>query len=438
MTISGARHLAARNFLISLAALAFSAFAAPAIGAEYHVAPGGSAQATGSAQDPFASAGEALASGKLRGGDRLIFHGGEYGAMRIRGARFSKPVILAAAPGEKAHFEMIEVGDSSNLVLEGFQVWPGGQGGKRPPFVVRVLANAPDITLRRLDVRSNPDATSYRNWPKARWLALRLDGIFAEGPRNIIEDSTVIGAYRGLIISGEGSKLLRNRVYGFAGDAMRALGDNSLVSGNQVRDCVKVDNNHDDGFQTFSRGAGGKANTGTVRHLTIENNMIREWVGPRTALSCKMQGIFMGGFLEDLTVRNNVIMVSSYNGITGFGITRGRIVNNTVINSLGPSREQPWISVRGHRKRGSTQVIVANNAAPRFNGTMPSDLRAFGNLLIPYPAQQLRAPYAGDFRPRPGSALIDAGRPEFAPRTDIEGTPRPLGRAPDTGAYEVR
>ena len=416
----------------------FLASSLAAAGAEFHVAPDGSAQARGSQGDPFPSAEAALASGQLRGGDRLIFHGGEYGALRIRGARFQKPLTLAAAKGEKVHFEMIEVGNSRNLILEGFQVWPTKPGAQELPYVVRVLKNAPDITLRRLDVRSSPDATGYRDWPKARWLALRVDGIFAEGPRNIVEDSIVIGAYRGLIISGQGAKLLRNRVYGFAGDAMRALGDNSLVSGNRVRDCVKIDNNHDDGFQTFSRGPDGKANTGVVRRLRVENNIIREWVGPRTPLSCKMQGIFMGGLLEDLTVMNNVIMVSSYNGITGFGITRGRIVNNTVINSLGPSREQPWIAVRGHKLGGSSQVIIANNAATRFQGNMPADLRGFGNILLPYPARELRAPFAGDFRPRPGSALIDAGRPEFAPRTDIEGTRRPLGRAPDAGAYEVR
>jgi len=43
-----------------------------------------------------------------------------------------------------------------------------------------------------------------------------------------------------------------------------------------------------------------------------------------------------------------------------------------------------------------------------------------------------------DFRLRPRSPAMDAGAPERAPATDLEGTSRPQGRRIDIGAYEWR
>jgi hypothetical protein len=43
-----------------------------------------------------------------------------------------------------------------------------------------------------------------------------------------------------------------------------------------------------------------------------------------------------------------------------------------------------------------------------------------------------------DLRLRPGSPAIDAASTKDAPETDIDGTPRPSGRAADMGAYEYR
>jgi hypothetical protein len=44
----------------------------------------------------------------------------------------------------------------------------------------------------------------------------------------------------------------------------------------------------------------------------------------------------------------------------------------------------------------------------------------------------------GDFRLLPGSPAIDKGAVEYAPRTDLDGAPRPDARSSDLGAYEHR
>jgi len=50
---------------------------------------------------------------------------------------------------------------------------------------------------------------------------------------------------------------------------------------------------------------------------------------------------------------------------------------------------------------------------------------------------KLVAPERGDFRPLPGSPVVDAGIPLKEVTSDRDGKPRPLGSAPDLGAYEV-
>ncbi len=192
---------------------------------------------------------------------------------------------------------------------------------------------------------------------------------------------------------------------------------------------------------TWSLGANGKVGAGTINGLVIENNLIEEWTGRKNhPFICELQGIFLGGYLNDLVIQNNVVSVSAFHGITAYGVTRGKIVNNTLVNSRGPSKTQPWIGLWGHVDRGSTQVTVANNIAPVFKvTTLPSyNLRQFRNVVVTNPEQQLRAPFKGDYRPANGSALIDGADAQYAPARDIDGTTRTLGSSADIGAYEVQ
>ncbi len=69
-----------------------------------------------------------------------------------------------------------------------------------------------------------------------------------------------------------------------------------------------------------------------------------------------------------------------------------------------------------------------------LNSGAPDDIVTTANPLI---AANLFAAQ-GDFRLKPGSAPIDAGRADGSPPIDLTGFARPFGAAPDIGAYEWR
>ncbi len=430
----------ARAVMAALAFVLLVSGTTIAFGATYYVSPSATAAGDGSAQSHWKSINAAFQSGKIKGGDEILLSDGEYGFLQISNRKFSAPLTIAAAPDASAHFERINITASRNITLRGLQVWPSNPTNELL-VLVRTSTNSPDIVLDRLDVRSKKDLRNYQNWSKRDWFKVKVNGILAQGARNVISNSTISGTYHAMMIEGKNASMLYNQVIGFSGDASRALGDNSLVRGNRIRDCVHIDGNHADGFQTWSRGPNGKPNKGTVRGLTIQDNLIEEWTGAATnPLICNMQGIFLGGYLDDLTIENNVISVSAYHGIAAYGVTRGRIVNNTVVNSRGPSAKQPWIGVFGDKERGSRQVVVANNVAPvyKVNSNPKQNSPQLRNIVLRYPSQQLRDVFNSDYRPKPGSMLINAGNAQLAPATDIDGASRRADGLPDIGAYEAQ
>lgn len=411
---------------------------APTVSAEtYFVNPSAQSSGSGSEAAPWSSVNLAVKSKVLKGGDTVLLAPGEYGDLTIVGARFDGPIFLRSDFGAEAHFTSITVENSRNIHFSHLKIWPARPKEGDPSLVV-VNKDSPDIEFVQIDLRSTQDAADYRRWNAETWLHNQASGFLMLGPRNTVRNSKVTGIRFGIAITGDGSQIIGNRIDGFSGDALRVLGDNSKLAGNVVENCVKVDSNHDDGIQSWSTGPDGKPDGGTVKNLLIENNVINEWTGTRNhPLICSLQGIFLTQKLDGLIVRNNAVSVSAYHGISVGGASRTQVVNNTLVNSQGPNAESPWLGV--FLSNANDGVLIANNIAPNFNVEGNVDYRSpdLRNLTIVRPAQELRSPLGGDLRPAQGSQLINAGNAAFAPRTDLDGTPRNLGAAPDIGAYEV-
>ena len=228
-----------------------------------------------------------------------------------------------------------------------------------------------------------------------------------------------------------------NVVENFAGDGMRGLGDRSTFRNNTIKNAYAVNGNHDDGFQSWSRGPGG-VGTGVVTGNTVSGNTFISYTDPDQPFKGKLQGIgmFDGGF-DDWVIENNVVITDAYHGISLYSVTDSRIVNNTVIDRDEDFGNSPWLSVRNDDSANNTirnnllqKLVIENDAANTADHNLV--IRSLGDLAALFADME-----AFDLRLVEGAAAIDAGSALLAPGADRLGTARPQGGGVDIGAFEL-
>lgn len=146
-------------------------------------------------------------------------------------------------------------------------------------------------------------------------------------------------------------------------------------------------------------------------NITIRNNIFVP--RDRTAM-----GLWRSKPLTNLKIYNNICLGSMYIGNKG----TGWIIKNNVIGGIG-GVIQPDAQV-------SHNVYTELGGAQKGNEKMRE-----GEKVIDSLRELFADPDNNDFRPKPGSPLIDAGCDAGVDR-DFVGTKRPQGRAVDIGAYE--
>lgn len=392
----------------------------------------------GSRGHPWPTITEALADAQDNGGDTVNLLSGHYGHVMVSNRSFRSPVTIQPAPGADAHFETLDITNSENIVFRGLKIWPIGPPPQNQPLI-RTTTSAKNITFLELELRGHETARNYMRWSKDTWLKYSISGIVALGPNTTIQRNIFWGLSYPITTMGAGANVISNTIKGFSGDGMRGLGDNSTFAGNRLQDCVKTDANHDDGFQSWSLPPG----QGVITGLTVERNMILEWTGRKShPLRCTLQGIgLFDGTYKDLIIRNNVVAVSAYHGISVYGGNNVNITHNTVVSTFGDSTGSPWIMVSPHKNgTPSRRVVLANNLAMSYN-LLPPFKSQFNpilnaNMLIRHPFGIFKDPKRMDFRLKSTSSAKGAGRTELSTPLDITGRQRPLNQQPDVGAYQ--
>ncbi len=403
----------------------------PALARDHYVAPLDQAvvaDADGTAKAPWRSFDESIARGGISGGDRIILLPGYHGPLIVRGLNFSKPVEIRAYTQGTARVRMIKISKSKNLTVAGLSVWHS-KGDEAAPRLVETGPASSNITFTGLDVRGHAYPDEFQNWSKAEWLRLiKSSGFRLAGPQNTVADSSVRATTMAITTLGKDARVINNRIQGFRADAMRGLGSGSVFRGNVISDCVKVDGNHDDGFQSWSL-KDGQGNPIPVVGMLIEDNVIVEWAGRENhPLRCTLQGISVfDGLQKNLTVRNNLVSVSAYHGISVYGGDGITVANNTVVNALGHAGERPWIGFFEikNTKTPASNVKLINNIAPRFvNRTRNKRLvRAGGNIEMHSPLRGFVDVVGGDFRFLAGGSLDKQPKLGFQNPGDIAPLP---------------
>ena len=364
---------------------------------------------------------------------------GYHGPISVRGMQFSTPIVIAPLSGHVAHVDSIIVRNSTNVVVKGLKVWAtsanAGTGA-----LIRSYGDTSDLAFTDLDVRGVASSANYMQWTQTDWQTYKRDAFLIDGDRITVARSRVTGIFHGIKSLASNVLIEENIVDGFAGDGMRANGDNSIVRKNKVQNCFSVSANHMDGFQSFSTGPNGPG-SGTVRNLTIEGNKIFEWTSTvSNPLRCKLQGISMfDGIYDGVVVRNNIISSRAYHGITINGAMNTLVANNTVVHADGVAGNWPWIRQSRHKSGTPSQnVIFANNLVngDKVTPDASRNVLSVNNIIVTNSGTEFTSVAQQDFTLKSTAKAANAAQAKYAPPTDIIGTPRPLGKAPDAGAFE--
>ncbi len=392
------------------------------------------------AELPFDGTGELVErnpGAPVQGGDTIWLMTGEYGALTIENFYNDEWITVAALEGETPRFSGVLVRGSAKWRLKGLSV----SAEHAETYEVHTLVDLDshnwrgpvhEVEIAKCHIRSVADTSS---WSAEDWDSLACNGIQVDGWDHLIRDNLLENVNFGISVSADTTLVRGNTIDGFSGDGMRGLGDFGVFEYNTVKNCYDVNENHDDGFQSWSNTDEG-VGTGEVRGVVLRGNLIINYEDPNQPHRGTLQGIgcFDGTFV-DWVVENNVVITDHWHGITLSGARNCKLVNNTVMDLNDEEPGPPWVSIGAH-KDGTPPVdcVVRNNLTTAVN--CHEDVTVDSNILIEDAAALFVDPAHFDLHLLPTAEAVDTGSLDLASSHDKDGIPRPQGAGVDVGAYE--
>lgn len=379
------------------------------------------------------------AGAPVKAGDTLFLRSGYHGHIFIQSAYNSAPITVAAEPGHTPELGSLHIQSGSFWAFQELHISPSFAPDYEPTTLVFVESHGwrgpvSDIQVEGCTLFSVEDTSG---WSQQDWNDLPCSGVRGNGERITVRDTYVKNVNFGISMSGPYALVEGNTVENFAGDGLRGLGDYSVFQYNTVKNCYDVNENHDDGFQSWSVGNDG-VGSGEVVGVELRGNVILNYEDPNQPFRGPLQGIGMfDGMFVDWVVENNLIIVDHYHGISLYGAQNCRVINNTVLDPNAEDPGPPWVQFFEHKNGTPVEnCILRNNLATSLAGSDREGVTADHNILIEDADTLFVDPAQRDFHLLATADAVDTGSAEQAPSQDIEGTPRPQGAAVDVGAYE--
>lgn len=429
----------------------------------------GSMSNAGSATKPWANLASIFTANKtFVAGDTIFLRTGNHGYVTIKGSNTGFVVIIPAA-GHQPVIERIRVGNGVSQTdywkLLNLKIQSESTNLYPIPsyFLVDILQLTSHITVAGCTITSSSNTS---NWTRNDWRFRCNNGIYTRPVLNafhVIEDNLIQNTAFGMQISSSNTIVRRNTVQNFTNDGSRVLASNILFEKNKIFDLIKVmsyTENHDDIFQAYCTDL-PNLGVDTLKNVIIRQNIFVNTTDTTRAFRGSAQGIgCFSGPLVNWTVENNVVMVDHWHGISLYGASNCKVINNTVLDpytytpidpydlnrtDIGPA----WIlidSVSGMNCSGNVvrNNLVSNTITIRYpsQATVSNNMNIgdsfvnFNNYFVNVSNPAL--PGYFDLHLKTNCAAIDAGTTLNAPTVDFENTSRPQGTAHDVGAFEFQ
>ncbi len=307
----------------------------------------------------------------IKGGDTIFLRSGSYGALEIIHYYNSSQITLTAEQGHVPLFRNILVRSSRNWTFIGLSVNPSSFASAGFSNLISLESHGftgqiDTISVNNCSVMSVADS---RAWSRADWNSKAKNGIRVDGTKMKIVGNSFTNVNFGISVGASHSLIERNRVTNFAGDGMRGLGNYTTFQYNTIKNSYDVNDNHDDGFQSWSRGSDGQVGTGSVKGIVLRGNTIINYEDPGQPFRGTLQGIgCFDGMFDDWIVEKNRVQVDHWHGISLYGARNTLIRDNIVTDPNGSAGAgPPWIMLHSHKDGTSprdSQVIC--NVAPKI------------------------------------------------------------------------
>jgi hypothetical protein len=337
----------------------------------------------------------------VKGGDVLVLLSGYHGHINISTFIFYDWLTIKAKENNKPVFSQIKfVGAFKNIYLKDLTIIKDSYEGEGDYWNVDAINHNTNncayfasnsfwgsgsyIKLNGLTIKTSDNTSS---WTAEDWVQKAAGGI---GLRSVtyaeIVNCTIENIRHGFTIEyhSDHTNAVNNTIKGFSGDGSRIISNDVLFAYNTITDCYKVDDNHDDAIQSYSRGEDNSAGTGVISNVVVRGNTIIGSTHPAHPQAGYPQGLgCFDGMFDNWIVENNLIITNHYHGISFYGMLNSSIVNNTVIDQVPDDGISPWIMITGHKNGAQSEnCIVANNIVSSSVSVSGENVEEMNNYIL--------------------------------------------------------
>jgi hypothetical protein len=327
-------------------------------------------------------------------GDVIYLNSGNYGAVSISNRKYAQFLTIKAGSGQTPVLSSLAVNAVSHLVFSGLTVNGNGVRSKSPDGILVNLSSSNNVVFENNIVESTSGAFPWKaettDETAIDAAIAPSDGINAQQDYCVALNSNQIqNVFNGIGVGGDqvgtdgqNYMVADNTIDHFAGDGIDYSVTNIIIQGNRITNALDICGSqciHNDGIQ----GWNWEDKLGiTNKNVVIDSNYIQSQTVTNLPLAVALQGIdIFDGFWENVSITNNIVLVSSNTGISIAGVNGLHIINNSVmdipLNGVSQSLTYwmysgvTWITAGGTTHEGGTtsNVIVRNNIAPLIAAT---------------------------------------------------------------------